>query len=402
MRSFRYIAQNEKGKRISGRMDAADELDLAARLKQNGLMLISFQSRSGEARMKALSDQELSDFFRQLSELTGAGITLVRALYIIMQEDELKSHLKRAYDGLVRSIRQGNAVSDAMEQQGVFPALAVNMLRAAEASGTLDQTAVRLSVYYGKQYKLKSRLKTATLYTKVLCIVIIAAVAFIMAFVMPQFADMFSQLESLPAPTRFLMWLSDTIVTKWPVIIVFAVMLLMAGILVMRIGWVRLQWDKLLLRMPLLGKQKQIICTAQFARTLSSLYSSGLPIIAALNLAGKTIGNGYIESQFDRVLADVRGGESLSDALDQVDGFAKKLISSIRVGEESGSLDSMLLSIADALDYDSEQAMNRLLGYLEPLLIIVMAGIVGFIMLAVIVPIYESYSVLEAGAYQGY
>lgn len=402
MRSFRYIAQNEKGKRIFGRMDAADELDLAARLKQNGLMLISFQSRSGEARMKALSDQELSDFFRQLSELTGAGITLVRALYIIMQEDELKSHLKRACDGLARSIRQGNAVSDAMEQQGVFPALAVNMLRAAEASGTLDQTAVRLSVYYDKQYKLKSRLKTATLYTKVLCIVIIAAVAFIMAFVMPQFADMFSQLESLPAPTRFLMWLSDTIVTKWPVIIVFAVMLLMAGILVMRIGWVRLQWDKLLLRMPLLGKQKQIICTAQFARTLSSLYSSGLPIIAALNLAGKTIGNGYIESQFDRVLADVRGGESLSDALDQVDGFAKKLISSIRVGEESGSLDSMLLSIADALDYDSEQAMNRLLGYLEPLLIIVMAGIVGFIMLAVIVPIYESYSVLEAGAYQGY
>ena len=402
MRSFRYIAQNEKGKRISGRMDAADELDLAARLKQNSLMLISFQSRSGEARMKALSDQELSDFFRQLSELTGAGITLVRALYIIMQEDELKSHLKRACDGLARSIRQGNAVSDAMEQQGVFPALAVNMLRAAEASGTLDQTAARLSVYYDKQYKLKSRLKTATLYTKVLCIVIIAAVAFIMAFVMPQFADMFSQLESLPAPTRFLMWLSDTIVTKWPVIIVFAVMLLMAGILVMRIGWVRLQWDKLLLRMPLLGKQKQIICTAQFARTLSSLYSSGLPIIAALNLAGKTIGNGYIESQFDRVLADVRGGESLSDALDQVDGFAKKLISSIRVGEESGSLDSMLLSIADALDYDSEQAMNRLLGYLEPLLIIVMAGIVGFIMLAVIVPIYESYSVLEAGAYQGY
>lgn len=403
MRSFRYKAQNEKGKRVSGKMDAVDELDLAVRLKQDGLMLISYKSRGAGVTIKTLSDKELSDFFRQLGELTSAGITLVRALNIIMQEDGLKSHLKMAYDGLIRSIRQGTAVSDAMEQQGgAFPSLAVNMFRAAEASGTLDKTSMRLAVYYDKQYKLKSRLKTATLYTKVLCVLIVAAVAFIMAFVMPQFEDMFSQMESLPAPTRFLMWLSDTIVNKWPVIITFAAVIIVAVILVMRIPWVKLHWDKFMLKVPLIGKQKRIICTAQFARTLSSLYSSGLSIVSALNISRKTIGNVYIESQFDQVLTDVRGGGNLSDALDKVDGFTKKLTNSVRVGEESGSLDSMLISIADTLDYDSEQAMNRMLGYLEPLLIVVMAGIVGFIMLAVIVPIYESYSTIESSAYQGY
>ena len=403
MRSFRYKAQDENGKRVSGKMDAVDELDLAVRLKQENLMLISYTSRNNGVSIKTLSDKELSDFFRQLAELTGAGITLVRALNIIMQEDGLKTHLKLAYDGLVRSIRQGTAVSDAMEQQGgAFPSLAVNMFRAAEASGTLDKTSMRLSVYYEKQYKLKSRLKTATLYTKVLCVLIVAAVSFIMAFVMPQFEDMFAQIPELPAPTRFLMWLSDTIVTKWPVILIVVALVVASAILIMRIPAVRLRWDKLMLKVPLIGKQKKIICTAQFARTLSSLYSSGLSIVSALNIARRTIGNVYIESQFDQVLADVRGGGNLSDALDKVDGFTKKLTNSVRVGEESGALDSMLVSIADTLDYDSEQAMNRMLGYLEPLLIVVMAGIVGFIMIAVIVPIYESYSTIETSSYQGY
>ncbi len=403
MRSFRYKAQDEKGKRVSGKMEAVDELDLAVRLKQKNLMLISCSGRSNGVSIKPLSDKELSDFFRQLGELTSAGITLVRALNIIMQEDGLKTHLRLSYELLVRNIRQGTAVSDAMEQTGgAFPTLAVNMFRAAEASGTLDKTSMRLAVYYEKQYKLKSKIRSATIYPKVLCGLIVAAVAFIMAFVMPQFADMFAQMETLPAPTRFLMWLSNVVITKWPVLLIAAAIIIVAVMLVFRIPFIRLWWDKLILRLPLIGKQKKIICTAQFARTLSSLYSSGLSIVSALNISRKTIGNTYIESQFDQVLTDVRGGGNLSDALDKVDGFTKKLTNSVRVGEESGALDSMLTSIADTLEYDAEQAMNRMLGYLEPLLIIVMAGIVGFIMMAVIVPIYQSYSTIETSAYQGY
>ena len=403
MRSFRYKAQDEKGKRVSGKMEAVDELDLAVRLKQQNLMLISCSGRSSGVSIKPLTDKELSDFFRQLAELTGAGITLVRALNIIMQEEGLKTHLKLAYNELVRSIRQGTAVSDAMEQTGgAFPTLAVNMFRAAEASGTLDKTSMRLAVYYEKQYKLKSKIKSATVYPKVLCGLIVVAVAFIMAFVMPQFEDMFAQMETLPGPTRFLMWLSNVVITKWPVLLIAAVLIIVAVMLIMRIPFIRLRWDKFILRVPLIGKQKRVICTAQFARTLSSLYSSGLSIVSALNISRKTIGNSYIEQQFDQVLAEVRGGGNLSDALDKVDGFTKKLTNSVRVGEESGALDSMLNSIADTLEYDAEQAMSRMLGYLEPLLIIVMAGIVGFIMLAVIVPIYQSYSTIETSSYQGY
>lgn len=320
-----------------------------------------------------------------------------------MQEEGLKTHLKLAYNELVRSIRQGTAVSDAMEQTGgAFPTLAVNMFRAAEASGTLDKTSMRLAVYYEKQYKLKSKIKSATVYPKVLCGLIVVAVAFIMAFVMPQFEDMFAQMETLPGPTRFLMWLSNVVITKWPVLLIAAVLIIVAVMLIMRIPFIRLRWDKFILRVPLIGKQKRVICTAQFARTLSSLYSSGLSIVSALNISRKTIGNSYIEQQFDQVLAEVRGGGNLSDALDKVDGFTKKLTNSVRVGEESGALDSMLNSIADTLEYDAEQAMSRMLGYLEPLLIIVMAGIVGFIMLAVIVPIYQSYSTIETSSYQGY
>lgn len=146
------------------------------------------------------------------------------------------------------------------------------------------------------------------------------------------------------------------------------------------------------LRIPIIGKLLTVIYTARFSRSLSSLYSSGIPIITALQVAKKTVGNFYIEKQFDQVLRDLRAGKPLSEAMDEVDGFRKKLASVIRVGEESGDLVQMLDSLADSFDYESEMAVNRILSYLEPALIVVMALVVGFIMIAVMMPIYSSYN----------
>jgi type IV pilus assembly protein PilC len=143
------------------------------------------------------------------------------------------------------------------------------------------------------------------------------------------------------------------------------------------------------------GKLLQIIYTARFARTLSSLYSAGISIINCLTIAKNTIGNVYIESQFDSVIAEIRAGGNLSEAIDKVDGFTKKLSSSIMVGEETGALDTMLTSIADQMEYESEMALSKLVSYLEPVMIVVMAVIVGFIMISVIQPIYGSYQTIS-------
>ena len=157
--------------------------------------------------------------------------------------------------------------------------------------------------------------------------------------------------------------------------------------------------DKLKLKIPVIGKLLMVVYTARFARNLSSLYSSGIPIIAAMQISKKTIGSSYIERQFDTAISKLRAGSSLSEALEGIDGFRKKLPSVVRVGEESGDLVQMLDAMADSFDYESEMAMNRLISYLEPTLIILMAGLIGFIMISVMMPIYESYSAIGASTY---
>ena len=177
-------------------------------------------------------------------------------------------------------------------------------------------------------------------------------------------------------------------------IIIIAVIIYIAFRIIFAIPAVKYIKDKLELKLPVIGKLRRVIYTARFARTLSSLYSAGISIINCLQIARNTIGNSYIEKQFDKVIADVRGGSNLSESIDKVDGFTKKLSSSIMVGEETGALDTMLVSIANQMEYDAELAMNKLVSYLEPAMIVVMALIVGFVIISVIQPIYGSYQAI--------
>ena len=213
---------------------------------------------------------------------------------------------------------------------------------------------------------------------------------------LPQFSDLFSTMDSLPGVTLALMAFSNFMVTKWYLMILGVAAAVMVIRTLLRIPAVRLEMDRRKLKMPVFGPLNQVICTARFARTISSLYSSGLPIVTALQTARDTIGNAYIVSQFDDVLVQVRSGVSLSAALETVDGFQRKLCSSIAVGEETGRLDSMLDSIADSMEYDAQQASKRMMTILEPMLIVLMAFVVGFIIIAVMSPIIGSYSAIES------
>ena len=292
---------------------------------------------------------------------------------------------------------QGIALSTAMEElYPAFPPLLVYMFRAAESSGNLDTTALRLADQYQKENKLESEAKNALTYPKILAGLIVGVVGVIFGFIMPQFEELFSEMPVLPAPTRFLLGVSDLVSHYWYLLLVFAVLIWIFGGIVSRIPSVRLVIDRFKVRGPL-GKLQKVIYSARFARTMSSLYSAGIPIDQCLAIARQTIGNTYIEKQFTDVIKAVQAGGLLSDALDEVDGFVSKLSSVVRVGEETGSLDSMLVSVADNLDFASEQALTRMVKYIEPVMIVIMALIVGFIMIGVILPIYQSYSTIGAG-----
>ncbi|MBP1586105.1 MAG: type II secretion system F family protein, partial [Lachnospiraceae bacterium] len=253
-----------------------------------------------------------------------------------------------------------------------------------------------LAVQFQKENELESEAKSAMSYPKILGGLLVVVVFVIFGFIMPQFEELFAEMPVLPLPTRILLGISDFVASYWYFLIILAVLVWMFGGMVGRIPSVRYQIDKFKVRGPL-GKLQKVIYSARFARTMSSLYSAGIPIDQCLNIARQTIGNAYIEQQFNEVIKTVQAGGLLSDALDQVDGFVSKLTSVVRVGEETGSLDSMLTSVADNLDFASEQALLRMVKYIEPVMIIIMAVIVGAIIIGVILPIYQSYSTIGAG-----
>ncbi len=391
--TYRYRAQDEKGKIISGELRANDEAELQSKLRADNMLLIEAKELTkGKTSYRKLKYDRIADFARNLSKLLGAGVTLVRALRIIAEDESIKENERKIYNEILRQVRSGMTLSDALEEQGgVFPPLFVNMIRSAESGGNMDSTAGNMAEYYSKEYRLQQKIKSSTTYPKILAVLIVVVVIIIMGFVLPQFDSLFSQMDTLPPTTRALMAISDFVANKWYLIIFGAVILFMIYKILISMPPVRLFLDKMEIHIPKIGGLRKIIYTARFARTLASMYSAGIPIVTCLQIAKTTIGNTYIESQFDKMIADIRAGKPLSDGLADIDGFVKKLPSSVAVGEETGALDSMLVSIADQMDYDSEIAIEQLVAMIEPIMIVIMAVVVGFIMVAVIQPIYGSY-----------
>ena len=393
MANYRYKAQDNEGKIVNGQSNAANENELHEKLKADGLMLLDAKELVATKRhLKRLKFDRLSDFSRNLSKLLGAGVTLVRALKIISDDESIPVKEREIYADVLRLVRTGMPLSDALEEEGdTFPPLFVNMIRSAESTGNLDATAANMAEYYSKEYKINQKISSTMTYPKILSVLIVLVVIVIMGFVLPQFEDLFAQMGTLPLATRILMAISDFVAHRWYILIFGAILLFIAYKILFSIPAVKYRIDWLEIHLPKIGKLRKIIYTARFARTLSSLYAAGIPIITCLQIAKTTIGNTYIEGQFDEMIAKVKAGETLSAGIDSIDGFVKKLTSSVGVGEETGELDSMLVSIADQMDYDSEIATEKLVSMLEPMMIVVMAVVVGFIMIAIIQPIYGSY-----------
>jgi len=392
---YKYKAKDENGRTVSGTMAAMDEVDLQNRLKEEKKYLISVREEVNEVHIKRLKANVIAEFARNIGELVGSGVTLVRALKIISEDESVKPKHREVYAAILKQVRSGVSLSDAMQAQGdAFPPLLINMYRSSESTGNLDVISLQMATYYEKEHRLNAKIKSSMTYPKILSALIVVVVAVIMGFVIPQFESLFAQMGELPLPTRVLLAISGFVKTKWYLLILFAIIIFILIKLLMAIPMVHYFMSFLEVKMPVIGKLRKTIYTARFARTLASLYSAGIPIMQCITIARTTIGNAYIEKQFDQLLADIRNGENLSEAVSKVDGFMKKLSSTIMVGEETGAMDKMLASIANQLEYDSEIALNKMVSYLEPVMIVVMAVIVGFIIIAVIQPIYGSYEAI--------
>lgn len=394
MPQYRYTAKDISGKVKRGTLNAADPDALKKGLKEIGLYLSRYTEKVDKNQGKKLKSAEISTFCREISSMLSAGISLVRAMNIINNRD-LSPKLKYAFGELLSSIKKGIALSDAMELLGrAFPSMLINMVKAGEASGRLDETMEKMADYYEKETRLAKNIKSAMTYPIILASLTVIVTVVLMTFVVPLFADIFEGME-LPAITRVVMGISNGLTGNFVYVVIAAALLCLAIYFIIQIESVRFSIDKLKLKIPIIGNLLKIIYTARFSRTLASLYSSGLSIINALQISKDTVGNRYLTSQFEEVIRLVRSGNPLSLSLAGVVGFDKKLSETIAVGEETGQLDTLLISIADSYDYESDMAIKKLMTMIEPIMIIILAVFVVVIMLSVLLPIFSMYSQID-------
>ena len=400
MAVYQYVASNMGGKIKKGQITTANPEQLRELLKQQKLFLISYEEKANLTSGRKLKANELSELCRELSSLLGSGVSVVRSFTIISGRD-IEPKLKKSYANITTLIKRGVPLSDAMEMQGrMFPEMLVNMIRAGEESGRLDQTFEKMSVHYEKEYRMTGAVKSALTYPIVLLVLIVVVMMALFTFVLPTFFELFEDME-VPLITQIVMNIS-TFVRENVLIII-----LLGTILVMLIGFiaglypVKYQIDRILLKLPKISPLIKIVYTAQFARTLASLYASGINIVDSLQISRNTIPNYYIREQFDDAVRKIRAGNTLSETLKKIDGFDIKLSQTTEIGEETGQLDKMLNSTASSYEYESQAAINKMITILQPVMIVILAGLVLVVIGAVMLPIFNMYSSIEGASDPG-
>lgn len=398
MARFRYVAKNIEGKTVRGTMEVAGENTLQQLLKEQGLYLIEAKDLAGKKEYSPVEAKDLALFCKELSTMLMSGISMVRAIEIIVGEEGISPKVKEVYQAVLSDLKRGISFSEALETKKAFPDLMIGMVRSGEGSGNLDKVTQRLAIHYDKENQLNQQIKSAMTYPMALLGMCVAVVVIMVTFILPQFEEMFAGMETLPTPTVILLKVADFITNQWYVAIILAVLLFTLFRILLRIRNVKRVIDYWKVHLPVVGALNKVTYSARFSRTISSLYSSGMPLVSALQTAGATIGNVYIEEQFGKVTTMVRSGVPLSKALMEVDGLVNKLSATIMIGEESGQLDTMLDSLAQKMEGEAEEATKRLVTLLQPILICIMAFIVGGIVVAIMLPIYSSYGTIEGAA----
>ena len=406
MAQYRYKALNAHGELFDGQMEAASEADVAARLQDQGhLPMEARLATEGGAggtpwaallRRKPFDGGALVQFTQQLATLLGAGQPLDRALTILLElpEDERS---RRVITDIRDVVRGGAALSTALERQhGLFSRLYINMVRAGEAGGSLHDTLQRLSDYLERSQELKGRVINALIYPAILVVMVFGALFVLLAFVVPRFAPMFQDMNvELPFITRAVLVFGVALRDWWwaiAAVIIAAVVLLRRQL---ADPPTRLAFDAWTLRQRVVGPLTAKLETARLARTLGTLLKNGVPLLTALGIVRNVLGNSALTEAVDKATEEVKTGGGLAFALGHSKRFPKLALQMISVGEESGSLDDMLLKVADTFDVDAKNTVDRMLAALVPALTVIMTLMVAIIMMAILLPILDLTSHLQ-------
>lgn len=397
MKSFSYVAQDAKNNQVKGVINAENEQEFLKKIKEKGLHVKDYkESDSTESKsMYKFNTKELAFCCRQLSAMLTSGLTLVKSIDILCKEQE-NEKAKAIWQDIYENVQKGESFSSALEMhEGSFPDFLISMVAAGETSGSLDIIMQRMSDHYAKENKLKNTVKGAMIYPIILLVLCVVIVIFLFTFIMPTFIDMYDDPSTMPALTKVMAAISDFLKTKWYILIIIVAAAFFGLRYALKVPNFRLKVDRLIVKGPGFGPLITKIYTGRFARTLSSLYSSGIPMVECLERASAILGNSYIDEKFVDVVDEVKQGESLSSAITRTEIFEPMFCSVLYVGEESGALDSILEKTSEYYEDESDSAVQRLVSMVEPLLLIFMGIIIGLVVVGIYPALYGSFESIE-------
>jgi type IV pilus assembly protein PilC len=393
---FKYSAVNNMGEVIQGRYTAGDKVEILRMIREKqyhptmvkevveGIDIKSF------GFLQRVKIKDIAVFCRQFHAMLNAGVPIIQCLEILKQQTE-NTKLKEVITEVCENVRKGNSFSESMKShRNVFPEILINMVEAGEVSGTLDSVMNRMAVHFEKDNKIKNKIKGTMVYPIILSIVAVGVIIFLLTFVMPTFIGMFeSSGVKLPAPTRLLLAISKGIRSYW-----YILLPVLVGIIYIVRRYIKTDkgsyaFDGFILKIPVIKTTLKKIATARFTRTLSTLMSSGIPLLQGMEVVARVVGNKVVATGILNAREELQKGAGLAGPIKKMGIFPPMVDSMIKIGEESGTLDDILEKTATFYDDEVEAELQKLVTLIEPLLIVVMGGAVGFIVISIALPMFD-------------
>ncbi len=395
MAAYKCSVVDPSGKRQKIKYSAESKTEVIEYLKQNSYTIINIDKSEGSIDMSSISvkrikSKDLAVFCKQLHAMLRAGVTIVSSLDILRQQTENK-RLAKIIGRMYEDLQKGNTLSEALYyHKDAFPPIFISMVEAGELSGNIDLIMDRLAVHFEKEYKIENKIKSAMTYPAILAIVCVVVVVFLLTTIMPTFVEMYSSSGvELPPLTTMLINFSNALKQYWYIFVLVLLLIIVGISALMKNSKVKYKEDYYKLKIPVVKNLALKVATSRFTRTLSTLMGSGVPLLQALDTVSGVTGNTYIGSKIIEAKEDVRKGMALSQPLKQQGVFPPMVHSMIKIGEDSGSIEEILDKTADFYDEEVDTAVQRLTTMLEPIMIVFMAIIIGFIVIAMVTPMFD-------------
>jgi general secretion pathway protein F len=388
---YAYEAAEKTGKKISSTLECASEAEVREHLAELGLLPLTIKAveRSQGITFSRITSKDLLNFTQELANLLESGLPIDRAIYVLSLHSE-KAQLRAILTEVYKDLQRGQSLSAALSRQKAFPGIYVNMVRAGEAGGILEEVLRRLASFMETTVAFQEELITALVYPIVLTVVGGMAVAVILLYVVPKFSDMFSTMgQELPAPTLMLLWINSILVSYWWAMIGGTAVIVLALRSYMGTSEGRQLMDSIKLRLPIVSALHTKSMIARFTRTLGTLLQSGVPILEAIMVSREVVGNEIVSAKLKTLEDGVRKGRGVSAPLKESGVFPSIVVEMIAVGEEAGRLDQTFLSVAERFESESRSLIKRSMALVGPIIILFMAGIVAFIVFSMLLAVFS-------------